>query len=155
MTNHWTTQLVSGVAGAVALTAIHELARRRVPDAPRLDVLGMRALRRWVPAFQHERPRSSRLRGWAVAGDLVANTLYYAAVPASTPGATWQRASALGVAAGAGASLLPKPMGLGEPPHRESPGNQWMTVAWYSAGALVAAAVANMLTGRRSFGVAS
>jgi hypothetical protein len=137
--------LTSGAAGAVALTAIHELARQRVPYAPRMDVLGMRALRRIAPALQHERPRSSRLRRWALAGDLIANALYYAAVPGRTTSETWGRAAALGLSAGTGALLLPSAIGLGEAPDAERRANQAMTVAWYVAGALVAAAVANRM----------
>lgn len=142
MNGSWLSSLMSGAAGAVALTAIHELGRRQLPYAPRMDVLGMRALRR-MPAFEHERPRSSRLRAWALAADLVANTIYYAAVPAKTSARTWSRAAALGLGAGVGALLLPEPMGLGTPPQSEKRANQAMTVAWYVLGALVAAAAAN------------
>src|SRR3954447_6028938 len=38
--------VASGAAGALALTAVHQLARRRVRRAPRMDVLGMRAIAR-------------------------------------------------------------------------------------------------------------
>lgn len=145
----WLSSVASGAAGAVALTAIHELGRRQLPYAPRMDVLGMRALRRAIPAFQHERPRSSRLRGWALVGDLIANTIYYSAVPAKTRAETWGRATALGLGAGVGALLLPQPMGLGNPPDSEKRANQAMTVAWYVLGAVVAAAAANgMRNGR-------
>ena len=84
--------LASGAVGALTLTAIHEAARRRVSYAPRMDVLGMRALRQVVPGLQHERPRSSRLRRLALAGDLAANTLYYSAIPARDAAKTWSRA---------------------------------------------------------------
>src|SRR4026207_2152885 len=36
--------LVFGMAGAVALTAIHQAAKAVTADAPRMDVVGMRAL---------------------------------------------------------------------------------------------------------------
>lgn len=145
----WLTSLASGAAGALALTAIHELGRRQVPYAPRMDVLGMRALRRFTPALRHEAPRSGRLRRWALAGDLVANTMYYSAVPARSRTQTWTRAAALGLSAGAGALLIPAQAGLGEPPHSERLANQAMTVAWYVAGALVSAAAANFIASRR------
>jgi hypothetical protein len=135
--------LTSGAVGAVALTTIHELARRRFPNAPRMDVLGMRALRQYVPALEHERPRSTRLHQLALAGDLVANTLYYSAVPAANPARTWTRAAALGLAAGVGALLLPERLGLGAPPASELRANQAMTLAWYVAGAVAAAVAAN------------
>jgi hypothetical protein len=110
-----------------------------------MDVLGMRALRRFVPALQHEQPRSSRLRRIALAYDLAANTLYYSAIPARTPAKTWSRAAVLGVAAGVGALLVPERMGLGDPPNSEIRANQAMTIAWYVAGALAAAVAANKM----------
>jgi hypothetical protein len=73
----------------------------------------------------------------------VSNSVYYAAVAAPTRRATWTRAVVLGAAAGIGALLLPEPMGLGPPPHSEHRGNQLMTLTWYLAGALTAAAVAS------------
>lgn len=133
---------MSGAIGALALTAVHETGRRRLPYAPRMDVLGMRALRR-LPVFAHERPRSARLQRWALAGDLVANSLYYAAVPAASSASTWARAAALGLAAGVGALALPERMGLGEAPNSQRWANKAMTVAWYVAGALATAAAAN------------
>ena len=120
--------LVSGVIGAGALTMIHETMRRRHPDAPRMDLLGMRALRQL-----------------ALAGDIVANSVYYAAISAPTAAETWLRAVALGSAAGVGALMLPGPLGLGEPPKSDRTANQVMTIAWYLAGALAAAAAANAL----------
>jgi hypothetical protein len=143
MTQSWWTSLASGAAGAAALTLLHEVGRRRVPYAPRMDVLGMRALRRLVPALKHERPRSARLHRWALAGDLVANAAYYAAVRGRSRASTWTRAAALGLGAGAGALLLPEPLGLGQAPDADKNANRAMTVAWYVAGALVAAAASN------------
>jgi hypothetical protein len=138
----WIRSLMSGAVGAAALTLVHEGARRHLPYAPRMDVLGMRALRR-LPSFEHEHPRSSRLHRWALAGDLVANSLYYAAIPAASRRMTWSRAAVLGLAAGTGALLAPARVGLGDPPGSEYRANRVMTVAWYVAGALAAAAAAN------------
>jgi hypothetical protein len=142
MNSTWWRSVVSGAVGAATLTAVHEAGRRRLSYAPRMDVLGMRALRR-LPAFEHEQPRSSRLRRWALAGDLIANSLYYAAVPAASARTTWGRAAALGLAAGVGALALPPRLGLGDPPDSHRRANQAMTVAWYVAGALATAAAAN------------
>lgn len=36
--------------------------------------------------------------------------------------------------------MLPKPLGLGDPPNAHLPGTQLMTVAWYLLGGMVAAA---------------
>ena len=142
----WMTSVASGVAGAASLTALHELARRRLPYAPRMDLVAMHGLRRLVPALREPNVPSKQLHNVALLGDLLSNSVYYAAVAAPTARATWTRAAVLGTAAGIGALLLPEPMGLGTPPHSEDRRNQLMTVAWYLAGALTAAAVATAIT---------
>jgi hypothetical protein len=114
-----------------------------------MDVLGMRALRRWIPPLAHERPRSTRLRRIALAADLIANAVYYAGVAARSSSETYTRAAAMGVAAGIGAVVMPQRIGLGVPPESEHRANQVMTVAWYTAGALAAAVVANSMRHRR------
>ncbi|HEX5819151.1 MAG TPA: hypothetical protein VFY20_09745 [Gemmatimonadales bacterium] len=129
--------VVSGAAGAVALTAIHQLARHRLEYPPRMDVLGKRALARlmrsagWMPRDEQVLERN------AFAGDLVANTAYYAAVSLA-PRHPLRCGVLLGVAAGLGALLLPPVMGLGYPPHSNAWSNRVMTVAWYTLGGLVA-----------------
>ena len=40
--------ITSGIAGALVLNGIHEVARRVIEFAPRLDILAMRGLRRIV-----------------------------------------------------------------------------------------------------------
>ena len=136
--------LVSGAAGAIALTAIHDLARRHVDYAPRMDVVAMRGLDRALPGNYHH---SRRLQRFALAGDLVANSLYYSGVPAATTVATWRRAAVLGAIGGLGALLLPERMGLGEPPYSRYLLNKVMTIAWYLAGGAAAAIAATLIGG--------
>lgn len=133
----------SGAIGAGVLTLIHQSARGRLPRAPRMDVVGMRAVDRvteWMGARVLPRPQLHRA---ALAGDMIANSLYYSMVPGRTPAATWQRGLMLGAMAGVGALSLPERIGLGTPPDSNSRSNQLMTVAWYVLGGLAAAAAAN------------
>jgi len=140
--NGWTRPLASGVVGALTLTAVHELARRKFEHAPRMDQVAMKGLRRILSGDQRD---PSRLHQVALAGDLVANSLYYAAIPAATRKETWIRAAVLGTAAGLGALLLPQRMGLGAPQQSDRRPNQFMTVGWYLAGAMAAALVATRM----------
>jgi hypothetical protein len=110
-----------------------------------MDLVGMRAVRRMAPRFREPRVSSRTLHRVTLAGDLVCNSIYYAAIPGRTAAATWTRAAALGVAAGLGALLLPEPMGLGPPPHSDRRSNQMMTLAWYAAGAAATAAAATAM----------
>jgi len=134
-----TRSLASGIAGALALTAIHEVARRRFASAPRMDEVAMRGLRKILPGKFRD-PR--RLHQLALAGDLLSNSVYYSVIAAPTRKATWMRAGVLGTAAGLCALFLPERLGLGVPHNSHRRTNQFMTVGWYLAGALATAFVA-------------
>lgn len=139
--------IVSGMAGAAALTAVHQAARAVTEDAPRMDVVGMRALARSVrselPAAEEDARTHAGLYRTVLIGDLVCNSAYYSLAT------TYKRGIAMGVLAGIGALVLPQRLGLGDPPRSELLSNQIMTVAWYTIGGLAAAATAKWLAGRR------
>ena len=138
--NRWGGSFAAGACGALALTAVHQLARRVRPDAPRMDVLGERAIARALALRGEEVPPQPTLQRWALAGDLLANSAYYSLVACGRDAHVWRRGVALGLAAGAGALVLPRPLGLGDPPKSDQLANQIMTVAWYLIGGLAAAA---------------
>ena len=149
MTNGLSTQdaLLSGMAGAAALTAVHQAAQMVSDNAPRMDVVGMRAIARGKNAAAAGADSSTQhpsLYNMALAGDLLFNSAYYSLAT------TWARGAALGLIAGIGALLLPKRMGLGDPPGSEHVSNQVMTVAWYVVGGLAAAWTAQCLAERRA-----
>lgn len=140
--------LAAGFAGAIALTALHEAARRLRPhDAPRMDVLGERGLRKILDLADLPQPAEGVAYTATMLGDILSNGLYYTLVGSGKH--SLQRGLLLGVAAGAGGVLLPGPMGLGEAPSNRTPQTQAMTVAWYTVGGLAAGAVAQALRPRR------
>ena len=140
--------LAAGFAGAIALTALHEVARRVRPhDAPRMDVLGERGLRKILDLADVPQPTEGVAYTATMLGDILSNGLYYTLVGSGKH--SLQRGLLLGAAAGAGGVLLPGPMGLGEAPSNRTPQTQAMTVAWYTVGGLVAGAVAQALRQRR------
>lgn len=138
--------LGSGLAGACALTLVHETARRFVNDAPRVDVIGMRAVEKILRAADAELPAELGLHETALAGEMVSNCVYYSLVAAGGRDAALRNGALLGLAAGLGAVFLPEPLGLGRQPTERTPATQAMTVAWYVAGGLAAAAVYRALT---------
>ncbi len=131
--------VASGTAGALALTAVHQLARRRVPNAPRMEVLGMRAVARGAHRLGKQPQNGRALYRATLAGDLLSNAAYYSAVALGGQYAV-QAGAGLGLAAGFGALALPPVIGLGRPPHVHAWSNRLMTVAWYMMGGLVAGA---------------
>ena len=139
--------LGSGVAGACALTLVHEGVRRVVPNAPRMDILGMRAITGMLKRLGKEPRPEKPLHDITLAGDLVANSLYYSVVGTQRGKAAWATGMVMGLAAGLGALLLPGPMGLGREPSQRTPETRVMTVGWYLIGGLAAAIAANLLNG--------
>ena len=138
--------ILSGLIGASTLTILHETARRFLPEAPRMDLLGMRAISRSMRAVGEQPPDRERLHRTAMAGDLLANSLYYSLVGIGREETVLRRGAGLGLAAGLGGVMLPEPLGLGGAPSGRTPATKFMTVGWYLAGALAAATAYRFLT---------
>src|SRR5919205_3307368 len=99
--------LGSGLVGAFALTLVHETARRYIEDAPRMDVVGMRAITKTLRAVDVEPPVP--LHETALVGELVSNSLYYGLVGLGDPEDGLRNGAALGLAAGPAGGLPPPP----------------------------------------------
>jgi hypothetical protein len=145
--------IMSGIVGACVLTAVHETARRVIPHAPRVDVIGMRAIAKPMRAAGLRPPTLGARHQLALAGDLVSNSLYYALVGLGLSAARddrkiWMRGAALGFLGGLGAVFLPRPLGLGPQPYHRTPVTQVLTVLWYLIGGLAAAATAEWIGDR-------
>lgn len=137
--------LAGGIAGALVLTGLHESARALLNHPPRMDVIGERALRRSFEALGQRPPRGRRLYRATLAGEVLSNSLYYSIVGAAAPSRQLRTGLLVGLIAGIGAVLLPPRLGLGHPPGEKSPITPLLTIAWYTAGGLAAAAVARLL----------
>jgi hypothetical protein len=108
-----------------------------------MDVLGMRAISKTMKKVGAQPPAGSALRTWAMVGDVVSNSIYYSLAGSGKD--AWFRGSLLGAGAGAGAVLLPGPMGLGSDPSNRTNSTRAMTVGLYLMGGMVAAAVGRAL----------
>ena len=130
--------LGSGLVGAFTLTLVHETARRFIDDAPRMDVVGMRAIAKTMQAAGTDSPVP--LHEAALVGDILTNSLFYGLVGLGDSEDALRNGALLGLAAGLGAVFLPEPLGLGRQPTEDSPQTQLMTVAWYMLGGIAAGA---------------
>lgn len=144
-TNGTMRALAGGAVGASVVTALHESVRRLRPDAPRMDVLGMRAISAVMRSGGMKPPAADRLHTITMIGDLLGNGLYYSLVGTKGDDRVWLRGAVLGLAAGIGGVVLPPLMGLGSRPSGRTTQTMIMTVAWYLAGGFAAAATARML----------
>ena len=130
---------LSGLAGAAALTVVHEAARKVLPNAPRMDRVGERAIARSMESLNMKPPHRDGLYNMALAGDLVSNTLFYSLIGAGR-GMPMARGAALGAAAGLGALVVPQMLGLGKKHQARDAKRGAMTFTWYLLGGLAAAA---------------
>jgi hypothetical protein len=138
--------IVAGLAGSSALTLVHETARRWLPDAPRADILGVRALEKGFFAAGEQPPTGDEMHRLTLGTDIVVNAGYYALVAAAGRRAAWATGLGLGLLAGIGAITLPGPLGLGQEPTGRTPVTKALTVAWYTLGGAVTALVYRLLT---------
>jgi hypothetical protein len=138
--NSYVRTLSSGFAGAIAMTVLHEFARRTIPAAPRLDTLGRRAITKGMRQLNCQPPTGARLQHWALAGDVVFNSLYFSL--AAMKQGSWLRGSLLGLGAGLGAVALPPTLKLGWRSTRRTPATKVMTIGWYVVGGLATVAAA-------------
>ena len=143
------TVFAGGLAGATAVTLLHESIRRVVPEAPRMDRLGMQAISKGFKKAGRKVPEEDALFTIAMAGDLVSNALYYSVAGFGSEKNIWLRGSILGLAAGLGAVLLPEPLGLKKQHSNKTAATQLMTVGLYVAGALVTTAVIKLLNKKK------
>ena len=141
-----TISLGGGLLGACAITLIHESVKKVVPQAPRMDLVGMEALGRMMVSNGKFPSSPKKLYRMALVGDLVSNALYYSVAGIGSSKYVWARGAALGLAAGLGALLVPQRMGLLSAPSHRSKASQSMTLGLYVVGGIVAAAAMKWLS---------
>lgn len=137
--------LGGGLAGAAAVTLLNESVKKVVPQAPRMDLLGMNAISKTLRIANAKTPEQRKLFAWALVGDLVTNAIYYSMAGIGKEKNIWLKSSLLGLTAGLGAVLLPKPLGLNEKYSSRTFATALMTVGLYVSGALVTTAVMKLL----------
>lgn len=137
--------LAGGLAGTVTVASIHEALKRITPDAPRMDLLDMELIRKGLQKLKKEIPPESELQRWAVAGELFADTGFFALAGIGGKKGVWLRGALLGLVAGVTAVVLPKPLGLPEESSNKTLATQLMTVGLYLIGGLVAAATIHLV----------
>ena len=134
------TGLLGGLAGALTMTLTHEYLRKRYGWAPRLDKLGEEATAKSIEAVGGDAPEGDRLYMTSMIADVISNTIYYS-MAASTPEKALISGTGLGLIAGVGAVYLPEKMNL-DPAHTAStPVREYITVALYTLGGLIAGAI--------------
>ena len=124
-------KILAGLGCAIALNIVHEIIRKNFHNVPEVNKVGEEALNKALTTIDMKITDKDQLYGATLAGDVLSNGIYYAAT------ATTGFDMVSGVAAGLGAVLLPKKMGLDDSPVAESNQKKIMTVGYYLFGAVV------------------
>jgi hypothetical protein len=138
--------LIAGVAGAAALNILHETMRKLDPEAPRIDLVGKEVVKKSAEAMDIAPPTGDRLFGITLAGDVLTNASYFAAIGMGGKKFMLLRAIGAGISAGIAAVKAPKPMGLNEQHVANSDKRQMMTIGYYVFGSLVTAGVLALMS---------
>lgn len=146
------TALLSGLAGACALTILNETIRRIDPDAPRLDLLGMNTVKKGIKKTGAEPPTGKNLYWTSMFTDIIGNTLYYSIAGLGHKKTRISKGLMLGLSAGISATSLPKTVGVSDKPVNKTDKTRFMTIAWYVIGGLVTSAVMKYTEERLSLG---
>ena len=131
--------LGSGLVGAIGATALNQVAKRYLPAAPRLDLLGRQLVAAAFEMAGRKPPRRGATMLIALVGDLVSNSLFYGLIGLGKPRTAMMRGAALGLAMGAGAVLLPAPLGADPKTTARTHKTVAQTILWYTLGGLLAA----------------
>jgi hypothetical protein len=136
--------LTGGLAGSVVLTSLHQLLQKNYRNAPRMDLLGEEAIAKGFNKVGADRPSENKLHKMALAGDIVANTLFFGA--AATTISSCSKGTLLGIAAGLGGIYLPEKLGLNPEHSNRTLQTKVLTVGLYALGGYVAGKVIDRLS---------
>lgn len=142
--------IAGGLAGALALNILHESYKRIDSEAPRVDLVGEEALTKTVESAGLQAPTGSKLFGLTLAADVISNAMYFSAIGVGKKKHLLLRGAGYGLAAGLGAVLFTKPLGLDDTPVTKTNKTKILTVAWYLAGGLITALTIQTLKGKVS-----
>lgn len=134
-----------GLAGAFALTILHQLVKNMEKDAPRMDLMGVQALKKGIKMVDQPLPEDKSLYRAAMVGDLISNTIYYSIGVAGKKKYIWPKGAFMGLMAGMGAVFLPKSLGLNPAYSSRTLKTSALTTGLYLVGGLVASAVAKKI----------
>ncbi|HEY0055697.1 MAG TPA: hypothetical protein VGB63_10095 [Pedobacter sp.] len=134
-----------GLAGACALTLLHEIVKRMDSDAPRMDLMGMQAVKKGIRKADQPMPDDNNVYQIAMVGDLITNTIYYGLGVAGKRKYIWPKGALMGLTAGLGAVFLPKSLGLNPAYSSRTLKTKAFTTGLYLIGGLVASAVAKKI----------
>ena len=137
--------MIGGIAGAVALNILHQAVKQFDHEAPRVDLVGEKAITKGLENASITPPKGYALFTITMAADLVSNAACYSLTGVGKKKQLPYTGAITGLAAGIGALTLTRPMGLSDAPVTRTDRTKILTVAWYTFGGIVAGSIMKAL----------
>ena len=131
-------KMISGLVGAAAVTGLNYLGQKLTPQAPRLDELGRRAVRKSSKAVAGTKPDETTVQATALGGDLISNSMIYSLAGVGRSKRPELRGVLAGVGMGAAVVLLAPLLGLGGRTTGVGAKGKAMAIGQYALGGLAA-----------------
>jgi hypothetical protein len=131
-------KMLSGVAGAAAVTGLNYLGQRITPKAPRLDELGRNFVRKAGKAATGSKPDEETVHATALGGDLISNTMVYSLAGVGRAKRPEVRGLLAGLAMGAAVVVLAPMLGLGKKTAGVGAKGKAMAIGQYALAGLAA-----------------
>jgi len=130
--------LTGGLAGAVLMTLVHNYFKENIKDAPRIDELGMEALKKILGKDTFS--GKDELHQLSILSDLLSNGLAYSLAAASKKYPVWTGAL-IGGLIGLATTNIPQRLGLKKDFAANTIKTTLMSIAYYTFGGLVSGAI--------------
>ncbi len=130
--------LTGGLAGAVLMTLVHNYFKTNVKDAPRIDELGMEALKKIFGKDTFS--GKDELHQLSILSDLLSNGLAYSLAAASKKYPVWT-GTLIGGLIGLATTNIPQRLGLKKDFAAKTIKTTLMSIAYYTFGGLASGTI--------------
>ncbi|HAV02488.1 MAG TPA: hypothetical protein DCW95_04715 [Chryseobacterium sp.] len=136
---------IAGLAGALALTGVHQLFKKCMDDAPHLEQVGEEAVKESLEAVDVQLSDEDQVYNAALGGNILSNAVLFSTLATSTsPTQIVTKSLGTGLLGAAGTLGLAEQL-LGNNKATNTDKKKWMTAGYYLLGALVTVGVYNVL----------
>lgn len=147
--------MLGGLAGAIALNVVHQIAKKVDKDAPQIDKIGEEAVSKSIKRVGYNPPKGNKLFMATLVSDVIANATYFSLIGNGNKGNLFLRGIVYGTMAGIGALKLTKPLGLDDQPVNKTNKTKAMTIGWYLLGGIVTVMTLKLLNDSESKGTSA
>jgi hypothetical protein len=140
---------IAGLAGSLALTAVHQIFKKYYSEAPNLDQVGEIAIKTSLEKVDLHATNQDEVYAAAMGGNILSNAILFSTLATSTnTSQIISKTLGAGLLGAAGTLGLADNL-LGNNKATNTDGKKWMTTGYYLFGAIVSIGVYHLLEKRK------